>query len=158
MKKGFITVLSGMLACSGCANTAVVSHHTPDRDVVDVKLVEAGKSVSRSLSRLAAIESASIPSSQIPTPPNPESLGMTAKASVNWTGPVAPLLEKITKISGYKLRILGIAPALPVIISVVADNASLASILRDAQFQIQKTAEVSVYPEQKIVELRYQGS
>ena len=156
MKKGFFVIGSTiLLACSGCSQASILGHAEAGPDVVESKLILAADSISESLNDLAAIESANTPQSGLPRPKNAEALGMGARASLNWTGPVEPLLVKLARASNYTVHVLGHRPAMATIVSVRAKDASLASILRDARFQAQKSAEIVVYPNTKVIELRY---
>ena len=118
-------------------------------------LGEAASSVSRSLVELAQIEQAANPLAPVQAEPNPNSYGMGATASVDWSGPIEPLVAHLADITGYKLRVTGAAPAIPVLITVYAKNVPVADILRDAAYQCGKRAQVIIYPETKTLELRY---
>ena len=157
IKRIFLIATGVMFLSTGCSQTVMKpqANKSSSIDIVESKLINAANSVSQSLNELAAIESANMPSSALPPPPNAKSIGMAAHASINWTGPVEPLILKLANAANYKLHVLGHHPAIPTIISVKAKDASLASILRDARFQTQKTAQIVVYPNSKIIELRY---
>ena len=105
--------------------------------------------------QLAEIEQATHPQAKLPTPPAPESIGMGQIASIEWNGPVGPLVEKIAEASGYKVRTLGTPPPIPALVSISAKDTPLADILRDAGFQCGNKTNIVVYPAKKIVELRY---
>jgi defect-in-organelle-trafficking protein DotD len=53
------------------------------------------------------------------------------------------------------MRILGKSPAIPIIISITAHNTPLADVLRDANFQCGRRANVAIYAANKVIELRY---
>ena len=82
---------------------------------------------------------------------------MAQIASLQWTGPIEPLLRKIAHSTGYHLQVIGTEPPTPIIVSINKKNKPLATILRDAIFQAQGQANVSVYPANKIIELRYKN-
>ena len=146
------------LVCSGCAQIAMPSSKHINTDIIEGKLIEAVQSVSESLAGLAAIESATMPVSALPKPPNAEALGLAARASINWTGPIEPLVRKLAESAHYTVHVLGIEPAMPTIVSVKAQDSSLASILRNTRYQSQKSAEIEVYPGTKVIEIRYLSS
>ena len=75
--------------------------------------------------------------------------------SVDWTGPVEPLLKRIARASHYRVRPLGVPPAIPVIVSVSAQDTLLAEVVRDIQLQIGKKARIKTYPGSRVIELRY---
>lgn len=73
-------------------------------------LAEASYSVSRSLVDLAAVAEASHPLPNLAPPPSPASYGMGGITSVDWSGPVEPLLKQIAMAANYRLRVLGTPP------------------------------------------------
>lgn len=156
-----ILFITGVLI-TGCAppraQTQIVSSDGGLDDTAQIKLAEASASVSHSLVELAEIEKAVHPGARIPAPPDPAAIGMSRLASVNWTGPVEPLIRKIAAITHYRVRILGRRPAIPALVFINAKNTPLADILRDASFQVQKKAEVALYPRSRVIEIRYRGT
>jgi defect-in-organelle-trafficking protein DotD len=123
-----------------------------------VAMAESANSVSQSLTHLAQTEQAAHPPRSVSTPPRPASYGMGMKASINWNGPVQPVVSQLANAANYKLRVLGKAPAVPVIVSVSTKNASVGNILRDIGYQSKKRARIVVFPSQHTIELRYAGS
>jgi defect-in-organelle-trafficking protein DotD len=124
-------------------------------DEAEVKIAEAADSVSESLKELSEIERAIHPGARLPLPPNPVRIGMGGTASIDWTGPVEPLVAKVARASNYKLRILGSKPPIPALVQVSKQNATLFDILRDVTFQVQKKADIVIYPNNRLIELRY---
>ena len=152
--------LLGLLFLTGCADNpnhgtfAIINNDTGARNA-DVKLAEAADSVSQSLRQLAEVERASHPQAKLPSPPDAEAIGMNQLASIEWTGPVGPLVDKIALATHYKVRALGRMPAIPILVSISAKDTQLADILRDASFQCGEKASIVVYPASKVIELRY---
>lgn len=149
---GVLTLLS--FALCGC-----VSHKPPRRldmnNKSEVSLAEASYSVSRSIVDLAETAQAAHPLPNLAAPPDPASYDMGGSTSIDWSGPVEPLLKQIAKASSYRLRVLGTRPAIPVLVTVYAKNTALGDILRDTGFQCGRRASVVVYPESRVIELRY---
>jgi defect-in-organelle-trafficking protein DotD len=121
-------------------------------------LAESASSVGQSLAHLAQTEQAAYPPKSVTTPPNPASYGMGMKASIDWNGPVQPVVQQLANAANYKLRVLGKAPAVPIVVSVSAKNASVGNILRNVGYQSKKRAKIVVYPSTHTVELRYADS
>jgi defect-in-organelle-trafficking protein DotD len=123
------------------------------------QLAQASVSVDKSLQQLSAIKIATHPQIKMAAPVNPKQLGMEQMSSIAWNGPIEPLLQKIAVAAHYKLKVLGVAPAIPIIVSVDARNVPLADILRDVTFQAQNKARIVVYPGRsaasRVIELRY---
>ena len=158
-------VLSGLVACDSSPEqnvnyTYVPSTGAPAHSVdknAQAQLAEAASSVSQSLQQLSAISMATHPGVQMPAPSNPDSIGMSQIVSVNWYGPVEPLLKKIAATSDYQLKLLGNPPETPIIVVVDQRNVPLADVLRNVTFQAATKAQIKVYPGTKVLELRYLG-
>ena len=127
----------------------------PRLDQPSASLAEASYAVSRSLADLSEVAQAASPAPSSVPMPSPEAYGMSGLTTVNWSGPVEPIVRQIAKSTGYKLRVLGKPPAIPVLVSVYDRNMPIADILRDVGFQCGRRATVVVYPQTNIVELRY---
>lgn len=124
-------------------------------DSTDSSLAEASYAVSRSISSLSETAQAAHPIPRLDPPPNPASYGMGGLTSIDWSGPVEPLLRQMAKASGYRVRVLGTEPAIPVLVTVYDKNMILADILRDVGFQCGRRATVVIYPDARVIELRY---
>jgi len=122
---------------------------------VENSLAEASYSVSRSIVDLAETTQAAHPEVEIAPPPNPKSYGMDGLSTVDWSGPIEPLVRQLAKASSYRVSVLGSKPAIPVMVTVYSKNAMLGDILRDVGYQAGKRATVSVYPGSRLIELRY---
>jgi defect in organelle trafficking protein DotD len=118
-------------------------------------LAEASYSVSRSIVDLAETAQAAHPLPALAPPPSPASYGMGGLTTIDWSGPVEPLLRQIAIASNYRLRVLGTEPAIPVIVTLYVKNVMLGDILRDVGYQCGRRAAVVVYPESLVIELRY---
>jgi defect-in-organelle-trafficking protein DotD len=154
MKHTFAFVTSFSLLLCAC------SAPKPPQAYYDVNqsrssLAEASFSVSRSMVDLAETAQAAHPLPQLAPPPSPATYGMAGLTSVDWSGPIEPLLKQIANASNYRLRVLGTAPAIPVIITIYEKNAMLGDVLRDAGYQCGRRAAVIVYPNSRVIELRY---
>lgn len=157
-------VLGIVSLLAGCASRETLSAPEPSsmasyKDPATIKLAEAAASVSESLLKLAKMQAAVTPADRVTSLPAPQLPGMTDLASVDWSGPVGLLTKKVADMSGYKLRVLGSSPAIPIIVNVNATNTSLATILRDLDFQAGDRAHITAYPSKnpamRVIELRY---
>ena len=142
---------------SACATTP----QTPLRPnnnasvAAETSLAEASYAVSRSIVDLAETSQAANPSPPMAEPPSPASYGMGGSAAIDWSGPVKPLLQQIANAAHYRLRIVGTEPAIPVLVTVYQKNALLGDILRDVGYQCGTRASVVLFPESRVIELRY---
>lgn len=122
---------------------------------IEEQLVQTALSVEDSLRTLAAsreIYEKNAINTDILT--NPEG-GMGGVASLDWSGPIEPLLEKIGQLTRYRLKVLGPVPAIPVIVTISCRERVIADIVKDAGLQAGNRANLVVYPTSRIIELRY---
>lgn len=150
-KIGTISIFSFMLyACAPPPQPAGydVSKH-------EASLAEASYSVSRSMVDLAETAQAAHPLPPLAPPPAPASYDMGGLTTVDWSGPVEPLVRQIALASNYRVRVLGTPPAIPVLVSVYAKNTLLGDILRDVGYQCGRRASIVIYPGSRVIELRY---
>lgn len=121
----------------------------------EASLAEASFAVSRSIVDLAETAQAAHPLPPLAPPPSPATYGMAGLTTIDWSGPVEPLLKQIAFSANYRLRVLGTAPAIPVIVTVYVKNVMLGDVLRDVGFQCGRRAVVVVFPDSRVIELRY---
>lgn len=124
-------------------------------DTASVKLAESASSVSNSLGGVEAVErvtTAPIINRPLTAPNNYDLSGLV---SIDWSGPVGPLVEKVGAMSGYQVRIIGEPPAIPIIVSIAAKDVPLIYILRNADFQCASRANIKVMTAYRLIELQY---
>lgn len=148
---GLIALVAGGL--TACATPKPKQAY--DLNKAQNSLAEASYSVSRSVVDLAEVAQAAHPLPNLPPAPAPASYGMGGLTSVDWSGPIQPLVEQMAKAANYRVRVLGTAPAIPILVTIYQKNAMLGDILRDAGYQTGRRASVTVYPESRVIELRY---
>lgn len=155
-----IAIFSLMIFFIGCS-TSSKSTKNVYPNTIDIKqqLVASAESIDESLNMLAATEYATHNPNILNTAPllTPEG-GMGILMSLDWQGPVEPLVKQIASQSNYYFKIIGKTPPIPVIVTIHKRDALLADILRDTSYQINKSADIVVYPEQKVIELRYRAA
>jgi defect-in-organelle-trafficking protein DotD len=147
-----------LLACLPlvlCACTTPKPPQGYDLSPAQETLAESSYSISHSVAELAETAQAAHPAPNLSAPPSPASYGMGGVTSIDWSGPVEPLLREIAKAADYRLRVLGTSPAIPVLVTLYEKNAMLGDILRNAGYQCGRRASVVVFPESRVIELRY---
>jgi defect-in-organelle-trafficking protein DotD len=152
MNTKLLTILGFCLSLGACATQPPP---TDKLDNTDTALAQASYSVSRSISSLSETAQAAHPLPKLDPPPSPDTYGMGGLTSVDWSGPVEPLLRQIARAANYRVRVLGTEPGIPVLVTVYDKNMMLADILRDVGYQCGRRATVVVYPESRVIELRY---
>ncbi|OGT26870.1 MAG: hypothetical protein A3I77_05795 [Gammaproteobacteria bacterium RIFCSPLOWO2_02_FULL_42_14] len=154
---------------SGCDSKKIVdlnlkylpTDYTPARTTdkeAQAQIAEAATAVGQSLQELSAVQMTVHPPQKLQKPFNPNAVGMDKLASVNWTGPVEPLLKQIAAATQYHLKVIGKHPAIPAIVSLDMHNKPIADILRNIIYQIVMKANVAVYSSSRTIELRYKGN
>lgn len=124
-------------------------------DDATIKLAEAASSISDSMLEMAKVEKVIYPSHKDNSLTIPNAYNLQAKASVDWSGPIEELTERIAEAGHFRLRVLGTTPSVPVLVNLNIKDQSLAEILRNIDYQAGKKAYVHVYPNSQVVELRY---
>lgn len=151
-------LLSGIvlsLVLAGCTPYAKVDQQmvvTPDP--VGLRLASAVDKASAALQTLASVEQARNPGVQIQSVPYaPQELRRTV--SLQWVGPVEPLVRTLADRAGYRMQVNGDVPPAPLVVSVEAKQKSVVEVLRDVGLQAGTRADIAVDPESRIVELNY---
>jgi len=150
-------MISGSILLAACAHTNMPNDENAAHSS-NVALAEAASSVSESLTQLGATEQAARPPINVTEAPNPASYGMEMPTSIDWDGPIGPLVQQIANATNYKLKVLGKSPAIPIIVSISAKNTPIGDVLRNAGYQSAKKAAIVVFPSTHTIELRYANS
>ena len=146
-----ISAVGLCLIISACASPPEASNPSS----TEASLAEASYDVSHSISNLSEVAQASHPQPNLEAPPSAASYNMAQLTSVDWSGPVEPLIKQLANASNYQLRVLGTQPAIPVLVTVYAKNTLLADILRDIGYQCGRRANLVIFPDTRVIELRY---
>lgn len=148
-------VAASCLTLIGCATHHPSSTISATKDPSNITLAEAATSVSHSLVNLAATEQAAFHPINTQNIPDPTTYGMGGHVSIDWSGPIEPIVQQITQAASYRLRVVGKEPAVPILVTVNAKNQMLGDILSNVAYQCGKRADIVLYPETQVVELRY---
>jgi defect-in-organelle-trafficking protein DotD len=152
-----LSVLSAIfVSCmlSSCAAYKVDQQLVAEPDPVALRLAAAVDKASSALQTLASVEQARNPSVTVQTAPY-ATRELRRTVSVEWVGPIEPLMQKLTDRAGYKMLVNGDKPPVPVVISVQSVEKSVVEVLRDVGLQAGQRADVIVDPERRVVELNY---
>lgn len=120
-----------------------------------IQLAEAAVSVSDSMHDMAAIEKVMTPNDRNNIRTIPNIYAFQTRASIDWSGPIEELVDRITRTAGYHFHLVGKRPPLPVLVSITVKDETLVDILRNIDYQAGNKASIRVYPHHHIVELRY---
>jgi len=122
---------------------------------INEKLSDTASAIDRSLRILAQAQKIECMNAINTAPLVTAKGGMGCKAHLDWSGPIEPLLYEVARLTDYRVKILGNTPPIPIIVSITAENRTIADIVKDAGLQAGKRANLVVYPCSRIIELRY---
>ena len=132
----------------------------PDRqlvaepDSVDLMLADAADRATRALETLAAMETTQMPIKPVAMVPNaPQELQRAV--TLEWTGPVEPLVEELTRKVGYNYGVIGSQPNLPIIVSLKVVNTPLINVFRDIGMQMGARGDLKVDANMRVIEIQY---
>ena len=157
--RNFLLVLL-LPGLTGCIQKYVEHEHpvptaAPSVNYAETELSRLARSIEHSLRTLAAAEQVPIATALNTDPLLTADGNMGKKITLDWSGPIQPLIQQLADMTGYQLKTFGNAPAIPVIVSVVATNTTIADVVKDAGLQAGARANVVVFPKNKVIELRY---
>lgn len=166
MKIKIFTVIFAAFLLAGCAThemgptdeTTDLQAEAYDTAHANVALAEAAGSVSQSLAQLGATEQAAQPAQTLSAPPNPASYGMSMLTTMDWNGPIEPIVSRIADATHYQLKVMGKEPAIPRIVNIQAKNEAMGDILQNIGYQAGDSASIVVFPSTHTIELRYKES
>lgn len=143
------------LVLSGCAvHGQVDKQMVAEPDPLSLRLAAAVDKASSALETLASVEQARNPGAAIQSVPYaPQELRRTI--TVNWNGPIEPILQHIADRAGYEVQVNGDVPPAPVVVTLTARQKMVIDVLRDLGLQAGRRADVVVDPERHVVELNY---
>lgn len=152
-----ITLL--LLILTGCANNPLLQSSEEDRIVVASSIDEATQNLDIHLQDFSKFfmyqsEKFKLPdrssirvSDQI----------MSRHVYIDWSGPANTLLYDLSKMIGYKYQAIGSVPVIPALVSLHHDDIALVDVLRDVTLQIHQKADLAIFSDQRLIELRYKG-
>ena len=156
MNKKLLLLINSVLLLASCQQGPFMKPPINDpSDDANIKLAEAATSISDSMLQMAKVQKVITPPKKDNMLTIPNASNLQTRASVDWAGPIEELTGRVAKAAHYRIRVLGKEPAIPVLISLNIHDESLAEILRDIDYQAGGRANIHVYPNSQVVELRY---
>ena len=138
----------------GCANPTVTPVAT-EPDIVTVKLAQAADKASKALDSIAGIEQQRSPA----TPPVEDYSGappnLMQPVSIRWSGSIEPVAKTLAERAGYRFRVKGNVPPIPLTVNVDAYQQPIIHVLHDIGLQAGHRADLAVDGASGVVELRY---
>lgn len=146
---------------SACASGVPVEE-TPPIEEIDQIIAEAVETSSSSNRAIAEVEVATAgPVRAGPQPSVPPTVVLPPEAvqpvTLDWQGPIEPLIRDLATRAGYTFRATGRAPANMKMISIVANEEPLFGIIRRAGAMAHGYADIAFNPGARTIEIRYGG-
>lgn len=153
MKKIIFMIIPLMLL-GACSREKVEPQLVAEPDLVTLRLAEAANQAAQSLQKLAAIEQERTP---VDIPPLAQGAPIELRRSitVEWTGPVEPLVQQLADRTGYHYKLTGSDPAVPIIVEIKAFREPVIEVLRDIGLQLGDRAQLKVDASAETIEVIY---
>ncbi len=154
-----------VLAVTGCSSVkssrpvdqTVVSAdfgNTPSEVEISARLAEAAQRTATAVETLASIEQARTPELYTPVvsdvPPE-----LRLLITMQWRGPWENALSVMAERVKYKFRVIGKAPATPIVVLVDAKQQPFVDVMRNIGLQGAGRADLVLDSRNKVVEVRY---
>lgn len=154
MKKIFAISLLSLLVTSCAYVPKTQQQLVAEPDSVDLMLADAADRATRALETLSAMERSQNPQPDLAIVPNaPRELQRAV--TLNWTGPVEPLVQELSRKAGYRFGTIGARPSTPVIVTISSINKPLINVFRDIGLQMGARADLKVNARTRMIELQY---
>ena len=156
---GLLFCVIAMAGLSACSHKTKNKASDNTQQVVMSNLDQAAGSVSASLNQLAAIDKATHPVAKVPFV-GLQGQNLDQNIQITWNGPITPLLQKVAGSIGYQLQIYGKPPLIPILVNIDTTGQSVTAreIISNADLQSGTRASIMIFPEEKIISLRYMGA
>lgn len=154
-----LSLCAAAILLSACGRSSVsFSGGNPqlvaDPDNVSAMLADAADRAANSLEKLAAVEYAKSPGVAVASVADAP-IELRRAITVNWVGPVEPILETLANRSSYSFMVVGAPPPIPIVVSIDAENQPVIEVLRDVGLQMGLRADVKVDAQRRVVEVHY---
>lgn len=151
----FVSVLLSLSACGKFTPQPLSSTKViPTADGAMVQTAEAAASISQSMEDVATASRNGHGMLKRESGEKPPEV-LTRLISIDWAGPVEPLVKQIALATQMRLKVLGAAPAIPVIVSMHKRDTMAYDILEDMRAQAYPKADIVIFPVSGVIELRY---
>lgn len=151
----------GFVVCSVFLTSCITfPEDTPEPPplMTQEQIAHAAGSIDRSLVALYEVERAKKPEDiGVKAEPYPEPIypSLSQLVTVDWAGPVEPLLHDIAVLTDYRLKVMGHAPAIPVLVNIENDKITTHELLREIRAEVYLRADILIFPDSGVIELHY---
>ncbi|WP_310699895.1 DotD/TraH family lipoprotein [Burkholderia multivorans] len=153
-KMWFIAVAAGSL--TACAMQPARDDNALSKDPAYQSLQRSAKSIQESLAMLAESEQYE----KMKLKPHEPRIyaqipGMEKVVTMPWQGTLEQATSKLASFCDYEVKFMGKPPALPILVQIGNDPATVSDLLRNLGIQAGSRADIVVDATQRIVEVRY---
>lgn len=148
-----------LISVSACSSgVEKFSNDTPQvvaaPDSVSAMLADAADRASNALETLAAVESKRTPVANL-GPVGDAPIELRRGVTVNWVGPVEPIVQGLANRASYEFLTIGATPSIPVVVRVDVENRPVIDVLRDIGLQLGVRGDVKVDGNRQVIEIHY---
>lgn len=149
-----------LVVCAAGACSTTPPPRTPlEGDLALQALTRSADEVSQSIRKLAEVEQYDRFRTQPgPIGPYAQVKDMVQLVTMPWDGPIEAAARQLAGESGYQFKVAGRSPVIPILVRIGSAPASISDHLRNIGMQAGSRADLVVYPQQRIVELRYSNA
>jgi defect-in-organelle-trafficking protein DotD len=95
---------------------------------------------------------AQLPSRQVLATDN---VTLNRAVHIDWSGPVEQLLSDLAMLTGFHIQVIGASPIIPPLVTLHHERIKILDVVRDAALQVHQKADLIVFPDERLIELRY---
>jgi hypothetical protein len=149
-----------LILSAGCAKPPQAPPAPTKTDPAIVELNMAAKSIHEDLNMLSRIrqEETGIHKDVRAYKTPPQDVDVSQPMTLNWSGPLEPAVQLVAQKVGYRFKVIGAAPAQPVLVSLTAKDKPAFEVLEDIGWQAGKQVGVVLNQELKELQVIYLGS
>lgn len=156
-----ISLLLTGVVLSACGDTTM-REESPPIEEIDTIIADAVDSSANANRAIAQVEVAtSSPVRASPQPSVPPTVVLPPEAvqpvTLDWQGPIEPLIRDLAARAGYSFRTTGQPPANMKMVSIVANEEPLFGVIRRAGAMANEFADIVFNPANRTIEIRYGG-
>jgi len=151
-----VPLIAVYLLVSACTTTGMQTDGLNRENEINRLLLQSAQNIEQSLTRLAEAEQFER-MQQRPGEPRiyKQVRGMEQVVTMPWHGPIEPAIQKLASLSAFRLKWMGRQPAMPILVQIGQNPATVSDHLRNLGIQAGSYADIFVDPNRKLIEVRY---
>ena len=139
---------------SACATYQPDPQLVAEPDPITLRLAEAADRAATSLNTLAAVEQTRTNTSLPPLAAGAP-VELRRSITVDWVGPVDPIVKRLAERASYEFIETGKAPEVPIVVNISTRNEAVVEVLRDIGLQMKDRGTLKVDANKKVIEINY---